>query len=148
MMPTAVGAARTTGPAPSDDTHERIYPGRPDQVREARRFLARMLESGPLADDAVLCVSELATNCVAHSASSRPGNTFTVRAQVGDGDRVWLAVIDAGGPWGPPATDGREHGLDIVGRLASEWGIAGGPDTGWVVWARLDDQARRRPQVT
>jgi hypothetical protein len=29
------------------------------------------------------------------------------------------------------------HGLDIVGKIASDWGIEGGP-SGWIAWARLD----------
>ena len=29
------------------------------------------------------------------------------------------------------------HGLDIVGKLACDWGVDGGL-TGWTAWARLD----------
>lgn len=39
----------------------RVFPGRPDQVAQARRFVARALEACPAADDAVLCVSDLAS---------------------------------------------------------------------------------------
>ena len=58
--------------------------------------------------------------------------------------------VAGGGAWRPPELDGRQHGLEIIGRLASDAGVAGGPRTGWVVWARIDwparpaDRARRR----
>jgi Histidine kinase-like ATPase domain len=116
---------------------ERAFPARPDQVRAARRFTAALLAGCPVADDAVLCVSELATNCVIHSATARWGGTFRVRVQVRAGDCVWLEVADEGGPWREPVPDDRLHGLEIVWELTSESGIAGGPFTGWVVWARL-----------
>lgn len=45
----------------------RAYPGRADQVREARKFLTNALDSHPAASDAVLCLSELAANAVLHS---------------------------------------------------------------------------------
>jgi anti-sigma regulatory factor (Ser/Thr protein kinase) len=129
-------------------THERSFPARPHQVREARRFLAAILAGAPVADDAVLCVSELASNCVIHSVSGRRGGThsvsggrigtFTVRAEVHEGDYVWLEVSDEGGRWRDPGHQDRLHGLGIVGELAAELGMAGSEFTGWVVWARFD----------
>ena len=97
-----------------------------------------LLGGCPVADDAVLCVSELAGNCVTHSASGQQDAVFTVRAEVHDGDYVWLEVADGGGLWGEAERDGRPHGLDIIGALASESGVAGSARTGWVVWARID----------
>ena len=135
-------AAGNTALAAPLSTHERTFPARPDQVREARLFMAGILAGGPLADDAVLCVSELASNCVLHSASGRQSGTFAVRAQVRDG-HVWLTVVDDADPWGEPTRDGRAHGLDIVRELASEVGIGGDALTGRAVWARLDGPARR-----
>lgn len=117
---------------------ERMFPARPEQVGAARRFVSGLLAGAPVADDAVLCVSELAGNCVSHSVSGYSGGTFTVRVELHDGDYVWLEVADEGGPWLPSVADGRVHGLEIVRRLASESGVAGSVFTGWEAWARLD----------
>ncbi len=132
------GAARAAPPC----THEQAFPGRLDQVGAARRFLAGLLAGAPVADDAVFCVSELAANCVTHSASGQPGGTFTVRVEIRAGDYVWLEVAGGGGVWRPPELDGRQHGLEIIGQLVSDAGVAGGPCTGWVVWVRIDWPAR------
>ena len=136
MTPGATGQVTALGgPA---GTHQRAFPARPEQVAEARQFVRGLLGGCPVADDAVLCVSELAGNCVSHSASGYSGGTFTVRVELHDGDYVWLEVADEGGPWLPSAPDGRVHGLEIVRRLASESGVAGSVFTGWEAWARLD----------
>jgi hypothetical protein len=45
----------------------RVFPGRPDQVAQARRFVGRVLSGCPVADDALLCVSELASNAIRHT---------------------------------------------------------------------------------
>lgn len=62
-------------------TWSRTFPALPEQVREARRFLAAVLASRD-APDALLCLSELVTNAVVHSHSTQPGGTFTVRARL------------------------------------------------------------------
>jgi serine/threonine-protein kinase RsbW len=114
----------------------RVFPGRPCQVREARRFLAQILRDFPAADDAVLCLSELAANAVTHSNSRRPGGWFTVRAEMRLGDRVRVEVEDQGGSWTRRAcTDGQHgRGLVIVSQLAPDWGFSGDSETGWTVW--------------
>ena len=117
----------------------RVFQARADQVREARTFLRAALDGCPIADDAVLCISELATNSCLHSDSRKPGGTFTVRAEVHHGNYVWIEVEDNGGPWNQhPHRDSHPHGLDIVAALAADSGIDGDPITGWAVWARLD----------
>lgn len=118
----------------------RSYPGTADQVRHARAFIAQVLEGCPLANDAVLLISELCANAVQHSNSRTPGGTFTVHAEVHDGDYVWAEVGDCGGSWLSKGKrrDGRGHGLDIVSEIASDWGRDGDSLSGWVVWFRLD----------
>jgi serine/threonine-protein kinase RsbW len=117
----------------------REFPARLDQVREARAFLHAALDGCPAADDAVLCMSELAANAALHSDSRKAGGTFTVRAEIHRGSYVWIEVEDSGGSWNQHAhPDGRPHGLDIVRAYAADWGIDGDPLTGWIVWARID----------
>jgi len=116
-----------------------VFAARPDQVREARKFLSAALEGCPVADDAILCISELAANSCLHSASRQADGTFTVRAEVHEGDYVWIEVEDGGGPWNQHAhPDGRPHGLDIVRAYSADSGIDGDPLTGWMVWAKLN----------
>jgi Histidine kinase-like ATPase domain len=126
-------------PVSAPRTYDRVFVAEPSQVGAARRFLADALGGCPMADDALLCLSELASNSVLHSNSKKPGGTFTVRAEVHDGDYLWLEVEDSGGPWEKrDHRDGRPHGLDIVRALAADTGRDGDPVTGWVMWARLD----------
>jgi anti-sigma regulatory factor (Ser/Thr protein kinase) len=112
----------------------------PSQVICARRFLAELLAPSPLTDDAVLCLSELATNSVRHSASRHRGGLFLVRASTGPDD-VRVEVTDSGGPWvthsAPVGCAVRSgHGLAIVAALATRWGISGG-DRGRTVWFEI-----------
>ncbi len=82
-------------------TWARTFPAVPAQVREARRFLAGLLDGGPAAGDALICLSELVSNAVVHSRSSQPGGTFTVRVRLA-GQRLRVEVSDQGGPWHSP----------------------------------------------
>jgi serine/threonine-protein kinase RsbW len=103
------------------------YAGRADQIAEARRFLSAILDSCPAADDAALCLSELATNATLHSNSGKPGGHFTVRAQI-HGDRLRVEVHDEGGLWALPVRrrDGQHgRGLLIVSQLDDQFqGVA------------------------
>src|ERR1035437_2570245 len=127
MMPKPATATRFTA----------TYPGRPDQVQDARRAVARHLAGCPALDDLVLIVSELASNAVLHSASR--GAFFTVRAEL-HADYVWVEAEDLGGPWRSRQHDDRPHGLDVVEALTGPdgWGTEPAGDGGRVVWARLD----------
>jgi len=110
------------------------FPGRRDQVRYARAFIARFLDGHPAADDAVLMVSELAANACAHSASGQPGGAFTVRAWVSDGGCVYAEVEDDGSPWdGTFGETSSPHGLYLVRALSAECGTRPGA-LGWVTW--------------
>lgn len=79
-------------------TWARDFPGTPEQAGKARRFLAAVLDNGPAADDAILCLSELASNACLHSRSRRPGGRFTVRARL-NAKELRVEVRDEGGPW-------------------------------------------------
>ena len=127
----------TTASAPPR-RHRQAFPARADQAREARNFLSAILNGSPAADDAILCLSELATNATLHSRS-RSGGHFIVRAEI-HGSRLRVEVQDEGGAWTRP-TPGDEqhgHGLHIVSQLARAWGITGDSDTGWTVWFEAD----------
>jgi serine/threonine-protein kinase RsbW len=114
------------------------YRGRPEHVRQVRTDARGLLAGCPAADEVILCLSELATNAVLHSNSRGPGGTFTVRIGSRPGADIRIEVEDDGGPWLAPAPDpGGGRGLDIIGTLAAEWGVATGP-AGRTVWARFD----------
>jgi anti-sigma regulatory factor (Ser/Thr protein kinase) len=91
-----------------------------------------------MADDVILCASELAANAALHSNSRLPGGTFTVRAAIRPGHHVRIEVEDNGGPWTPATNDAaRHHGLNIIFIVANEWGIDGDYAIR-TVWARFD----------
>ena len=128
----------------TDRRGEQEFPGRPDRVREARRFVISALAPGhPLRDTAELLVSELASNAILHSASGKPGGTFAVHYQLSS--RCFrVEVKDDGGPTAPrqrvhhmESVTGR--GLEIFDALANRWGVDGG-NGGRVVWFELDMQ--------
>jgi serine/threonine-protein kinase RsbW len=141
-MPTTA-AAFLGLPASADASPDRrafavTYPGRPEHVRQARADARGLLDGCPAADEVILCVSELAANAVMHSVSRRPGGTFAVRIQSFPGAYIRIEVDDDGGPWLAPAPDpGSGRGLDIIGVLAAEWGVATRP-AGRTVWARFN----------
>lgn len=103
---------------------QRTFAATPAHVGQAREFLATLLDGHPAADEAVLCLSELVTNAVLHSASARPGGTFHVHVSLRAG-MLRVEVEDGGGPWRTATTGdvlgGR--GLIIVDSLARNWGI-------------------------
>lgn len=57
----------------------RAFPGAPEHVRTARRFVGSLLDGSSLAEDAVTVVSELFTNALLHTASGRPGGLVVVQ---------------------------------------------------------------------
>jgi serine/threonine-protein kinase RsbW len=132
---TAAPGDRASGPG---QTCTRTFPGRPDQVRQARVFLRGVLTDCPVADDALLICSELAANAVQHSDSARPGGQFTLRAEIRDGDYAWIEVEDQGGRWVTTTRpDQRGRGLRVVDKVAAYWDIRG-DNTGRVICAQLD----------
>ena len=106
--------------------------GRPESVKEARNWLARILYvegvPGETADTALLLLSELASNNVKHAPkqTNAPGD-FYVRAHLFH-DRVRVEVRDAHGrrpvlrAVTPDAMAESGHGLELVNALADCWG--------------------------
>jgi len=124
----------------------RVFPGRLDQVAQARRFVARILDGCPVTDDAVLCASELASNAIRHTRSARNGK-FQVVVWRGQASAC-VAVLDDGSDSAPRLVAGQRgrlaesgHGLLTVESLAAWWGhhaYRDGSTRGTAVWFRLD----------
>ena len=116
----------------------RTFPAVPQQAREARRFLAEILDDRP-ADDAILCLSELVANACLHSVSAQRGGRLAVRVQL-HGAHLRVEVRDEGGPWAESQREDAQggRGLLIVDRLASTWGRSGNAETGWITWFELE----------
>ncbi len=88
-------------------------------------------------DDAVLIVSELATNAIVHTASD------TVTCHLGGGAEIYVEVGSDGrsAPRGEadPAGEGAGRGLLVVEALSSMCGISvPAPGAGWTAWATLE----------
>ncbi|WP_345361107.1 ATP-binding protein [Actinoallomurus liliacearum] len=130
---------------------ERRFAGTPDQVGAARTLVSELFADAPFAGNAAWITGELATNAIRHSASGRPGGTFTVALcrwpTFGE-----IHVIDAGGPKEPrlpnrdpvgaaieEGDDLPESGLGLYGiaALADHYGTYRHRDGTRVVWARL-----------
>lgn len=110
----------------------RVFPGLAGEVAEARHFVASLAEGHASVDDAVLVVSELATNAVRHSLSGADGGWFLVVLGFGD-DLVRIEVIDQGGEREPRLCDVTEQeeggrGLVLVAGCAKDWGVGNWAD--------------------
>jgi two-component sensor histidine kinase len=113
----------------------------PSVVAEARRAVGRLEPAlpAPVADSARLLVTELVTNSILHGIREGEGwidvtiehTTRCVRIEVLDsasrGLRPVLRAV------GPTSTSG--WGLQLVDRLASDWGVETG--TGTCVWCEI-----------
>ena len=110
--------------------------------------MASFLDDTALADDAVLCVSELAANAVTHSDSRFPGGRFTVAVESYSDGRLRIKVLDQGGRWIRQEKEGHAHlGLMIVSRLARAWGIHTDGLDGRTVWFELCPVKTLRPSA-
>lgn len=117
----------------------RSFPGSPDQVARAREFTRRTLGPCPATDDAVLLVSELATNALKHTATGL-GGRFDVTI-LGGVSSVMIAVTDSGSGsipacGAPSPQDVAGRGLGLVEFIAERWGHCGGRH-GRTVWFEL-----------
>jgi anti-sigma regulatory factor (Ser/Thr protein kinase) len=128
---------------PSENGERLQFPAAHRSVGDARRFVRSVIERhGCDAEDAVLLLSELATNVVDHARTA-----FTVTVVMGDGV-VRVEVHDGlGGALVPtaevlPVADGeRGRGLGIVRALARGWGWEERPG-GKTVWFELPAVSR------
>jgi anti-sigma regulatory factor (Ser/Thr protein kinase) len=122
-------------------------PGRPEEVRAARAFVAKLLgEHSPLADAAVLLTSEIVTNAVVHSNSRRPGGAVLLMVTETAGG-LRIEVTDDGSQLSAPVVKGDAyssdgHGLLLVQSLADQWGYLRG-SAGTTVWFWLRWQPGR-----
>jgi anti-sigma regulatory factor (Ser/Thr protein kinase) len=126
----------------------RRFPGRPEHVRAARRFVAAPLAAWPATQEAaLLLVSEVVTNAILHSASGDEGGSVEVRYALDD-QEVYVEVADAGSA-GQPRRHGvylegvSGRGLALVAAMASGWGVHE-HQPGRVVWFRLPLSTRRQ----
>jgi anti-sigma regulatory factor (Ser/Thr protein kinase) len=116
----------------------RTFRGTPASVPEARRFAGELLAGCPAREVLLMCVSELCTNAIAHSASGN-GGVFIVEVNCPRDGVARVAVTDEGGPSVPApraldlmAEGGR--GLALVAACTSRWGHADA-HPGRTVWA-------------
>ena len=122
----------------------RSFAATPHQVAAARRFLAGLLADWCAKDDALVCLSELATNALLHSRSACSGGIFTVHARPYPG--AWrVGVSDRGGTWRPRVEtvgpDGlTSRGLAIVAALAVRVAIEPYGHYGRLVWFEVADR--------
>ncbi len=123
------------------DAIKRFFDPVPESVGQARDFVLRTLTAWGLegrADDVRICVSELATNALAHG--TRCGHGFHVTMNTED-DIVRVEVHDASPRrprLRPPTNDDVSgRGLHIVAMLSDDWGIEDRGVTGKVVWSRF-----------
>lgn len=138
-------AAEPDAPARARLLGSVTIPGRPEQVRAARSFVASCLRGHPATDVVVLLASETVTNAVLHSDSSRPGGKVTVTV-LETADGVCVEVADAGSSLNSPVVkdDGcvtGGHGLFLVQALAEEWGYIRS-EPGTTVWFRVASRPR------
>jgi anti-sigma regulatory factor (Ser/Thr protein kinase) len=124
-------------PTPEGAEISRRFPGAARAPGHARQFVAEVLRTwarSDLTDQAMLVVSELATNAVMHARSG-----FTVSLARADGVlRVAVGDTDPAmpAPRAASSTAVGGRGLQVVEALSSRWGYSAVPG-GKVVWADL-----------
>jgi anti-sigma regulatory factor (Ser/Thr protein kinase) len=117
------------------------YPVTRGQVARARRMAAHVIGDHPKRDDAILLVSELATNVVRHSGARQ----FTLSIlKAADGDLTITVTDNGNADTTPhlckpqPDNDVSGRGMRLVDQLAKRWGITRERATGLAVWFVLD----------
>jgi serine/threonine-protein kinase RsbW len=104
----------------------RTFPGRAEEVGQARHFVISALGACAAIEDAALLTSELVTNAICHTATGSDG-AFEVAVQH-EGSFVRVEVTDEGSETTPApvprsATFGSSgRGLAMVDTIAARWG--------------------------
>jgi serine/threonine-protein kinase RsbW len=106
---------------------ERAYPGTADQLRYLRAALRPPLRCCPIAEDAILLMSELGGNAVKHSRSREASGTFTARILDVPGLYVLGEIEDGGSDWSGDIRGSARNasGLDLLLRLSAACGVSG-----------------------
>jgi serine/threonine-protein kinase RsbW len=118
------------------------YPGTPESVPAARRFVRATLAHSPRVHDLELIASELITNSICHTPSGQQRGTFTITIQHLPG-RARIEVADLGTlPWRPARPNRDEmvehgRGLQIVTALADEVSYGVGPGDSQIIRAEV-----------
>lgn len=111
----------------------------PEELGRARCFVRRVLHDTPWADDAALIVTELGTNAITHTDSSKA--TFRL-VLVHGSEGISIAITDAGGTTTrphvehPDSTTDHGRGLALVTALATNLTVTGN-DHGHTVTAEI-----------
>jgi hypothetical protein len=120
-------------------------PGRPESAATARALVRQILgENHPSTGDAMVIVSELVGNAVAHTRSGQPGRHSHRRGRVVSSATSRVHPCGRRGRTHCPrpgrCDSGDEHGrgLGIVAALAAEWGTEHS-ETGTATWCRLTE---------
>lgn len=123
------------------------FPGLPEQVGQARRFIREALgEDFSLIEDAVLIVSELATNAIIRAMSQQEGS-FEVAFLRCHGWAL-ITVSDQGSaalPYQSAADpdEGGSRSQEIVDALALRWGFIRDHSQGGLTWCELGQPDHR-----
>ena len=93
----------------------RSFAGEPSQLGAVRRWVESLLPECPSRDEVTLVATELGTNACLHSASARPGGTFTVEL-TWEPSSVRVGVEDLGAATAPRVIDDpeAEHGRGLL----------------------------------
>ena len=122
-------------------TAVRKFPCRPGAVAQARSFVRDVLSDQPMdiTDAAELMTSELTANCVRHA-----GTEFELAIEADTQIRIEVQDSGPGEPMllSPPHSAATGRGLQIVDKLADEWGITPRED-GKAVWFTLRSSRSR-----
>lgn len=119
----------------------RTFPNEAASVPAARGFIKSTLHGvdAETLQAIELMVSELATNCVRHTAESFEISVEHIPGQI----RVQATDCGEGKPQmrSPAPTDPHGRGLRIIDALATDWGVEIGPGEKKQVWFELPGAA-------